>query len=172
MSTKKLVRCAVVAAIYAVLCLVLAPFSFGAIQVRVAEALGMLVVFGTEYDVGVTLGCFLANMIGTGFPDILFGTAATAIACVFMILLRKHRVKGLALAASIPPVVFNALIVGPEIAYYFSDTPFTLGLCLFNAVTVAVGEVISCCILGVALVRFIEKRPSLLKYFTEEAAVN
>lgn len=171
MSTKKLVRCAVVAAIYAVLCLVLAPFSFGAIQVRVAEALGMLVVFGPEYAVGVTLGCFLANMIGTGFPDILFGTAATAIACVFMILLRKHRVKGLALAASIPPVVFNALIVGPEIAY-FSDTPFTLGLCLFNAVTVAVGEVISCCILGVALVRFIEKRPSLLKYFTEEAAVN
>ena len=170
MSTKKLVRCAVVAAIYAVLCLVLAPFSFGAIQVRVAEALGMLVVFGPEY--AVTLGCFLANMIGTGFPDILFGTAATAIACVFMILLRKHRVKGLALAASIPPVVFNALIVGPEIAYYFSDTPFTLGLCLFNAVTVAVGEVISCCILGVALVRFIEKRPSLLKYFTEEAAVN
>ena len=159
MSTKKLVRCAVVAAIYAVLCLVLAPFSFGAIQVRVAEALGMLVVFGSEYAVGVTLGCFLANMIGTGFPDILFGTAATAIACVFMILLRKHRVKGLALAASIPPVVFNALIVGPEIAYYFSDTPFTLGLCLFNAVTVAV-------------VRFIEKRPSLLKYFTEEAAVN
>ena len=147
MSTKKLVRCAVVAAIYAVLCLVLAPFSFGAIQVRVAEALGMLVVFGPEYAVGVTLGCFLANMIGTGFPDILFGTAATAIACVFMILLRKHRVKGLALAASIPPVVFNA-------------------------VTVAVGEVISCCILGVALVRFIEKRPSLLKYFTEEAAVN
>lgn len=116
MSTKKLVRCAVVAAIYAVLCLVLAPFSFGAIQVRVAEALGMLVVFGPEYAVGVTLGCFLANMIGTGFPDILFGTAATAIACVFMILLRKHRVKGLALAASIPPVVFNALIVGPEIA--------------------------------------------------------
>ena len=41
MSTKKLVRCAVVAAIYAALCLVLAPFSFGAIQVRVAEALGM-----------------------------------------------------------------------------------------------------------------------------------
>ena len=170
MSNKKLVRCAAIAAIYAVLCLVLAPFSFGTVQVRVAEALGMLVVFGPEYAVGVTIGCFLANMIGTGFPDILFGTAATALSCVVMKLLRKYRIKGLAIPASIPPVVFNALIVGPEIAYYFSDTPFTLGLCVFNGVTVAIGEIISCCVLGVALVRFIEKRPALLKFFTDSTA--
>lgn len=170
MSVKKIVRCAAIAAVYAVLCLVLAPFSFGAVQVRVAEALGMLVVFGPEYAIGVTVGCFLANMLGTGFPDILFGTAATAISCVFMILLRRYRVKGLAIPASIPPVVFNALIVGPEIAYYFSDTPFTLGLCVFNGIAVAVGEVISCCVLGVWLVRFIEQRPALLKFFTENTA--
>ena len=38
-SVQRLVRCAVIAAVYVVLCLVLAPFSYGAIQVRIAEAL-------------------------------------------------------------------------------------------------------------------------------------
>ena len=37
-SVRKLVRCGVVAAIYVVLCMVLQPFSYGAVQVRVAEA--------------------------------------------------------------------------------------------------------------------------------------
>ena len=49
MSVKRLVRCAVVAALYVVLCLVLQPFSYGAVQVRVAEAFCLLPVFGAEY---------------------------------------------------------------------------------------------------------------------------
>lgn len=165
MSTKKLVRCAVIAAVYTVLCLALAPISYGAVQVRIAEAMGLLVVFGPEYALGVTVGCFLANMLGFGFPDILFGTAATALACIFTYLLRNKRIAGLAIPASLPPVIFNALIVGPEIAYYFSDTPFTLGLCVANGLSVAVGEVISCCILGVALVHVIEKQSVLKALF-------
>ncbi|MCO7109448.1 QueT transporter family protein [Gemmiger formicilis] len=58
LSVRRLVRCAVIAAVYVVVCLVLAPFSYGAVQVRVAEALCLLPVFGAEYIVGVTLGCF------------------------------------------------------------------------------------------------------------------
>ncbi len=38
----------------------------------------------------------------------------------------------------------------------------------FNAVTVGIGEVISCTILGVALVKLIETNASLKKIFTEE----
>ena len=38
-SVRKLVRCGVVAAIYVVLCMALQPLSYGAVQVRVAEAL-------------------------------------------------------------------------------------------------------------------------------------
>lgn len=167
MSTRKIVRCAVIAAVYTALCLMLAPISYGAVQVRLAEAMGLLVVFGAEYALGVTLGCFLANLLGLGFPDILFGTLATALACLFSWLLRHKRVRGLAIPASLPPVIFNALIVGPEIAYYFSDTPFTLALCVANGLSVAVGEVISCCILGVALVRLIEKQPALKALFQD-----
>lgn len=57
-SVRKLVRCGLVAAIYVVLCLALQPLSYGAVQVRVAEALCLLPVFGTEYILGVVLGCF------------------------------------------------------------------------------------------------------------------
>ena len=60
-SVRKLVRCGVVAAIYVVLCMALQPLSYGAVQVRVAEALCLLPVFGAEYIAGVVLGCFLAK---------------------------------------------------------------------------------------------------------------
>ena len=63
LSDQTLVRCAMIAAVYTVLCLVLQPFSYGAVQVRVAEAFCLLPVFGAEYIVGVTLGCLLANLL-------------------------------------------------------------------------------------------------------------
>ena len=65
LSVQTLVRCAMIAAVYTVLCLVLQPFSYGAVQVRVAEAFCLLPVFGAEYIVGVTLGCLLANLLGS-----------------------------------------------------------------------------------------------------------
>ena len=169
MSVNRLVRCAVIAAVYVVVCLVLAPFSYGAVQVRVAEALCLLPVFGAEYIVGVTLGCFLANLIGSTAIDVVFGTLATLMACLVTYKLRNVRIKGLAIPASLPPVVFNMIIVGAfEITFFFSDGAPTAALAAFNAVTVGIGEIISCTVLGVALVKLIESNDSLHKIFTEE----
>ena len=169
LSVRRLVRCAVIAAVYVVVCLVLAPFSYGAVQVRVAEALCLLTVFGAEYIVGVTLGCFLANLLGSTVVDVVFGTLATLLACLVTYKLRDIRVKGLAIPASLPPVVFNMIIVGAfEITFFFSDGAPTAMLAVFNAVTVGIGELISCTILGVALVKLIESNESLKKIFTEE----
>ena len=170
LSVRRLVRCAVIAAVYVVVCLVLAPFSYGAVQVRVAEALCLLPVFGAEYIVGVTLGCFLANLLGsTVVVDVVFGTLATLLACLVTYKLRDIRVKGLAIPASLPPVAFNMIIVGAfEITFFFSDGAPTAMLAVFNAVTVGIGELISCTILGVALVKLIESNASLNKIFTEE----
>ena len=89
MNTKRLVRAAMVAAIYVVLCLVLAPFSYGAVQVRLAEMLCLLPVFGAEYIVAVTLGCFLANLLGSTLVDVVFGTTATLAACLVTYAVRK-----------------------------------------------------------------------------------
>ena len=169
LSLRRLVRCAVIAAVYVVVCLVLAPFSYGAVQVRVAEALCLLPVFGAEYIVGVTLGCFLANLLGSTVVDVVFGTLATLLACLVTYKLRDIRVKGLAIPASLPPVVFNMIIVGAfEITFFFSDGAPTAMLAVFNAVTVGIGELISCTILGVALVKLIESNAGLNKIFTEE----
>lgn len=169
LSVRRLVRCAVIAAVYVVVCLVLAPFSYGAVQVRVAEALCLLPVFGAEYIVGVTLGCFLANLLGSTVVDVVFGTLATLLACLVTYKLRDIRVKGLAIPASLPPVVFNMIIVGAfEITFFFSDGAPTAMLAVFNAVTVGIGELISCTILGVALVKLIESNAGLNRIFTEE----
>ena len=165
LSDQTLVRCAMIAAVYTVLCLVLQPFSYGAVQVRVAEAFCLLPVFGAEYIVGVTLGCLLANLLGSTMVDVVFGTAATLIACLATYALRNVRWTGLAIPASFPPVIANALIVGAfEITVFFSDSAT---MAVFNAVAAGVGEIISCCVLGVALVKLIESNESLNKIFAE-----
>lgn len=171
-SVRKLTRCGVVAAIYVALCLALAPLSYGAVQVRVAEALCLLPVFGTEYIVGVVLGCFLANLIGSTVADVVFGTLATLLACLVTYKLRNVRIKGLAIPASLPPVLFNAVIVGIEITVFFTDftamsAPVWL-LCLTNGISVGIGEIISCTVLGVALVRLIESNAALRRIFTQK----
>ena len=57
------------------------------------------------------------------------------------------------------------LIVGAfEITFFFSDTAPTLALACFNAVAVAIGELISCTVLGVALVKLIESNESLKRF--------
>ena len=170
-SPRQMARCAVIAAVYVALCLVLAPFSYGAVQVRIAEALCLLPVFGAEYIVGVTLGCFLANLFGSTILDVIFGTLATLLACLVTWKLRSVRLKGLAIPASLPPVLFNAVIVGAEITLFFTDyqamsAPLWL-LCLSNGISVGVGELISCTVLGVALVKLIESNAALRRAFTE-----
>ena len=171
MSVKRLVRCAVVAALYVVLCLVLQPFSYGAVQVRVAEAFCLLPVFGTEYIIGVTLGCFLANLLGSTVIDVIFGTLATLLACLVTYKLRNVRFKGLAIAASLPPVLFNAVIIGIEIAVMFPDptssAPIWLA-CITNGISVGIGELISCTVLGVLLVKIIESNTALSQIFGAE----
>lgn len=171
-SVRRMVRCAVIAAVYVVLCLVLAPFSYGAVQVRVAEALCLLPVFGAEYIVGVTLGCFLANLFGSTIIDVVFGTLATLLACLVTYRLRHLRIKGLAIPASLPPVFFNAVIVGIEITVFFTDytvmsAPLWL-LCVSNGISVGIGELVSCTVLGVTLVKLIESNAALKQIFTEK----
>lgn len=170
--TKRMVRCALIAAVYVVLCLVLQPFSYGAVQVRIAEALCLLPVFGAEYIVGVTLGCFLANLFGSTIIDVIFGTTATLLACLVTWRLRHVRIKGLAIPASLPPVLFNAVIVGIEISVFFTDpsvvsAPLWL-LCVSNGISVGIGELISCTVVGVALVKLIESNRALQRVFAEK----
>ena len=77
---KQLTRQALVAGIYVALTVALAPFSYGMIQVRVAEAMMLLCCRDKRYGIALTLGCAIANIFGGyGLADILICTAATAL---------------------------------------------------------------------------------------------
>lgn len=164
---RKIVRAALIAAVYVVLCLVLAPLSYGTIQVRVSEALTLLPVLCPEAIIGVAIGCFLSNMIASAPVDMIVGTIATLLAALVTYKLRAVRWKGLAIAGSIPPVLFNAVIVGIELTLLYYPANSAAAIWLLNIASVGAGQIVSCSILGVLLVYIIEKNPTLLRLFKD-----
>ena len=99
----------------------------------ITEALTVLAAFTPAAIPGLTIGCFLGNLGSPyGMVDILCGTAATLFAAVFSYLTRKIRLKGVPLVSLFFPVLFNALIVGAELAVFLPEG-FTLYGYLVNA---------------------------------------
>ena len=89
-NTGALTRGAIIAALYAAITLLLAPISYGEVQVRIAEALTLLPILLPEAVPALTIGCLLANILGgTTIFDILFGTLATLLAAICTRLLSK-----------------------------------------------------------------------------------
>ena len=75
---------AVIAALYTVLTLALPVLSFGPIQFRLAEGMTVLAWLCPEAIPGLTLGCFLSNLIGSPYAlDWIMGTLATLIAALW-----------------------------------------------------------------------------------------
>lgn len=163
MNSKTLTKVAMIAAIYTVVSLVLAPLSFGKFQVRVAEALTLLSLIFPPAIWGVTLGCALTNWLGfmmgvnlLGVMDIFVGTTATFLAALGTYYLRNKKVNGIPLLAILMPVIFNAIIIGAELAYVFTPQSFWDGYAIF-ALEVGVGELLACFVLGVPLIKALEK---------------
>jgi len=159
-SSKTLTRVALIAAIYTVLTLILAPISFGNIQVRIAEGLCVLCLFYAPAIGGVSLGCFLSNLLGvllgsnpTGYLDCLLGTLATLIACILMYKLRHKKVFNLELLSLLMPILWNMLIIGFELALLYMPDKLLLGTLIFGF-EVGVGEAISI-VLGYLLFHFV-----------------
>jgi uncharacterized membrane protein len=91
-----LTRACVIAALYVILTIVSGLLGLdgkGFIQVRFSEALCILPIFTTAAIPGVTVGCFLYNLIFCSPIDAVFGTLATLIGvlCVhFIPIFKKH----------------------------------------------------------------------------------
>lgn len=163
----KIVRAALTAAIYAGLCFVLQPLSFGVFQVRAAEALVLFAVFGKEYIFGAALGCFLSNFLCSGIADAFIGTAATVVAGFCSYALRSKRISGLAIPAAIPPVIINGIIIGAMLTFMMSGGDAGQKVLVTNMSSVTAGEAASC-FLGLLLVNYIEKRPQLRRALLSE----
>ena len=139
-----LAQAAMIAAIYVVLTLVFAPFAYGEVQVRLSEALTILPVFTPAAVPGLFVGCLLSNILGGCIvPDIIFGSLATLTGAVFTYLLRNQS----RFLAPLPPILANALIV-PFVLRFGYQVPLPIP---FMMLTVGIGEVISCGVLGMIL---------------------
>lgn len=149
--TRYLTHCAMIAALYVVLThlqnLIFPNSASMAIQFRASEALCILAFFTPAAIPGLTLGTLLFNITyAQALPlDFLLGSLATLLAVVFMRSSRTLTLKGYPLAGLLMPALFNGLIVGWELSLYIG------GAFLYNAATVALGELAVLLTLGSAL---------------------
>ena len=162
---------AMIAAVYTAVSLALSLFSFGVVQIRVAECLTLLPVLSPLGIYGVTIGCLLTNIVGVAMGltmpvDILFGTLATAIAAVLSYLLRNVRIKRLAIPAALPPILINGLIIGLELTWLSGS--FQWDVFWTCVVSVTLGQIIPCLVLGVLLVWVLEKKGLDQKLFGKQ----
>lgn len=157
-STEFIVKSAVIAALYTVLTVVVAPISFGMVQCRIAEALCILCAFTPAAVPGLAVGCMIANVFSFNPIDIVFGTFATLVAAICARKLRNVRWGGIAWLVPLPAVLVNMLIVGLELAIYcpLEGKSFLVGFCL-QALSVGAGQMVACYILGIPLFIMINK---------------
>lgn len=154
-TTKRIVRTAVIAALYTVLTLVLAPISYGSIQFRISEIMVLLAFFDPFYIAGLTLGCFVANILGpNGMVDAVFGTIATFISVYGISIIRKYikNERSALIIASLLPTIFNGLIIGWELNYLY-QLPLFLSI-----LQVAAGEFAVVTIVGVPVIELIKNK--------------
>lgn len=149
-----LAKAGMIGALYIALTAVSAALGLasGAVQIRISEALCILPVFASAAIPGVTVGCFLSNIIfGGTIYDIVFGTLATLIGAVICRMLRN-----LPLLAAVPTILSNAVII-PVVLIVSGAGGWNM-LPYFMA-TVGLGEVIACGIFGTLLVWYLLKHP-------------
>ncbi|MBQ5320796.1 MAG: QueT transporter family protein [Oscillospiraceae bacterium] len=156
---------ALIAAVYTVLTVGFPVFSFGAVQFRIGEALCLLPAVYPPSIIGVSVGCFLSNILGAamganplGFIDSVVGTAATFISC-FILMKLAPKIKNTVLKIllyPLPAVIFNAVFIGGELS--FLSMPWSLAAFLSFAGAVALGEAAVCYTLGNLLVFLLKGR--------------
>lgn len=145
-------QAAMIAALYTVLTLIAGAFGLDhyAIQLRFSEALTILPFFTPAAIPGLYVGCLLSNILtGCIVWDILIGPIATLLGalCTWML---RHKSRWL---APLPPIISNTLIVPFVLAYAYRFD----GSIPYFMLTVGIGEILSCGVLGMLLLGLLEK---------------
>ena len=146
-------RSAVISALYFCITMLTAPISFGPIQIRIGESLTLLPVLFPEASIGLAIGCALANMSSPfGIWDVVIGSTVTLIAGILSSKCKNVYIVGL------PPVLLNAIILpfvwlcmGVEDLYFL------------NVLYMIASQSIVIYIVGIPLVKAIQKVPALTK---------
>ena len=146
-TSKQIAFCGLIGALYVIFTWVLGEFGYGPIQFRVAECMTVLPYLFPVSVWGLTVGCFLANLLSTAGPlDLVLGTAATLIGAIGTSLCRKKKLLWL---APLPPVASNALLVGLLLTLYSETRTFAYFLTM--AAQIGLSESLCCYGLGIPL---------------------
>lgn len=155
---RNMVRATIIAALYVLLThyqnILIPGSATWAIQCRLSEVLCILSFFTPAAIPGLTVGCLIFNLYyAAALPiDWLVGSLATLLACISMRALRQVKIRNLPLWGLLMPALFNGLLVGLELTFYFG------GGFLMNAFYVALGELIVLLIPGTILYFAIVRR--------------
>jgi uncharacterized membrane protein len=137
--SRQIALAALFAALYAVGVTVLAPISFQAYQVRVADCLLPLsILFGPPAILGLTLGTFVGNLSSPfGAVDIVGGAVANFIATFVAWQIGRRKFNGSWLAGTVSEVLVITFFVGTYLSFLLA-IPVWLGW-----TGVLVGEIIA-----------------------------
>ena len=150
---------ALIAALYVAFSFI--AYSFGlsgnaVVQMRLSEMLTVLPAFMPAAIPGLAIGCLLTNLLtGCAVWDVLFGTLATLLGAIGTFLLRKNK-----WLAPLPPILANTMILPPVLATVYGGATIPVFI-----LTVGLGEIVCCGILGEILVFFMKKYQSKLKFY-------
>ena len=145
-----LTHAALIAALYVVLTSI-------AFWLGISSALTILPYLTPAAVPGLFVGCLLSNLLtGAAIPDIVFGSLATLIGALLTAKFRQNK-----WFAPIPPILANAVIIPPVLLFAYGIKPLW-----FSYITVTLGEIISCGVLGMLLLFALEK--SMKRFFAEQ----
>lgn len=155
MNTKYYVQAAIIAAVYAALTMLLAPFSYGFMQIRVSEALTILPYFTPAAIPGLFIGCLISNLLSPyGLLDVICGSAATLLAA-----LMSYKLRATPWLVPLPPIIANGVIIGLMLHYGYG-VPVNLFVIMG---WIALGELIACYLIGYPLLRYLQKHKRIFQ---------
>ncbi|MCS7233682.1 MAG: QueT transporter family protein [Synergistetes bacterium] len=141
---KIITKVALIGSLYAVLTILLAPISYGPVQVRITEALTVLPYVRRVYMWGLFGGCIVANIYGgLGVWDVIGGSLCTLLAGFLTSIMPKPQL------APLPPIVVNAFGVSLYLHFIF-NLPYWV-----TVMYIALGEAIACFALGYPFLRWV-----------------
>ncbi|MBE6538743.1 MAG: QueT transporter family protein [Ruminococcaceae bacterium] len=149
---------AIIAALYVVLTMLANALGLASmpVQLRFSEALTILPVFTPAAIPGLFIGCVISNFLSNAIIwDVVFGSLATLIGALGTYFLRRFKVLPL-----LPPILANTLIVPFVLVYAYGIE----GTVPFFMLTVGLGELISCGVLGYFLHRALQKKSKYIKW--------
>lgn len=160
MNTKLISLTAVIAALYATLVILLAPISYGPVQLRVADCLIPLsAILGLPSIIGVTLGAFVSGWFLSPL-DMVLGSLANLLASYVI-----YRFRDRVVPASMLASIIIGVIVGGYLWLFFpppSILGFQLPVWAAMIISITLSSLVAVTFLGLALLKVLS-RSSIVK---------